>query len=366
MNCQTAISLLQEQPQRFYTQFEGIVFKIVDKFCEQPTAKVLQQATLFKDVKQRLPIRLAKVCKKVKEEVYFLTILAKTIQVLCEDALDEVLMRKKSPQLLLRYQNFIKMRVIALVNSNYFRAEDEVDIQQMTLQKMLEKIRGGKLKKYEAKDNALFSTYFKRVIENQFIDIHRVLYESQKRQQTNELKPELVESQGGASYHLFDEISNAFDREEQVKQLKVLLRMFSDQSRIKFEVSLKTSYYLLLLAYDAESLQLNRRQTKSFLQLFGVSYQHLKSTELWENLNPYICIFEGKETSAVNLRKWFTRYRNKVLARIMAESLSDYNESVSDDDFLEMLFEKIKTDRMVGKAAYLWFREIVVAYYERV
>ncbi|MGB0932322.1 MAG: hypothetical protein ACPGVB_16190 [Chitinophagales bacterium] len=366
MNCQTAIALLQNQPQRFYTQFEGIVFKIVDKFCEQTIAKNLQQATVFREVKKKLPNRLAKVCKKAKEEVYFLTILAKSIQILCNDILDKTLAEQKSPQLLLRYQPFVKMRVIALVNSQYFRTSDEVDVQQMTLQKILEKIRGGKLQQYRADDNALFSTYLKRIIENQFIDIHRVLYESQKRQQASELKPELVESQEGMSYHLFEEISNAFDREEQVKQLTLLLKVFPDKSRIKFETSLKTSYYLILLQQDAENLQLNRKQAKAFLNLFGISYQHVKSTDVWEKLNPYVCIFEGKETSAVNLRKWFTRYRNKILARIMAESLSDYNDSVSENDFLEMLFEKIKSDRMVGKAAYQWFREIVVTYYRGV
>ncbi len=366
MNCQTAISLLQNKPQQFYAQFEGIVFKIVDRFCEQPIAKSLQQATLFGQVKKRLPNRLAKVCKKAKEEVYFLTILAKSIQILCEDALDEALMRQKSPQLLLRYQSFIKMRVIALVNSQYFRADDEADVQQITLQKMLEKIRKGKLQQYRAEDNALFSTYFKRVIENQFIDIHRVLYESQKRQQANELKPELVENQEGMSYHLFEEISDAFDREEQVKQLKLMLKVFPDKSRIKFETCLKTNYYLLLLQQDAEKLQLNPRQIKAFLSFFGAPYQHVKSTDLWAKLNPYICIFEEKETSPINLRKWFTRYRNKVLARIMAESLSDYNDSTSDNDFLEMLLQKISSDRMVGKAAYQWFRGIVVEYYERV
>ncbi|MEZ4885273.1 MAG: hypothetical protein R3E32_11145 [Chitinophagales bacterium] len=364
MNCQKAIQLLETNPPQFYAQFEGIVFKVVDKFCEQTLAKSLQQADLFVQVKKRLPNRLAKVCKKVKEEVYFITILAKSIQIICEDILDAALMQQKSPQLLLRYQDFIKMRVISLVNTQYFRVEDEEDVQQMTLQKILQKIRGGKLQNYRAEDNALFSTYFKRTIENQFIDIHRVLYESQKRQQASELKPELVESQAGMSYHLFDDISGAFDREMQVKQLTVLLRTFTETNRTKFETCLKTNYYLILLQTDAQRLQLSAQQIKEFLRFFGISYQHVNSKEVWEVLNPYIVVFEGKETSAENLRKWFTRYRNKILARLMSESLADYNEDASDGEFLEMLFQKINSDRMVGKAAYQWFREIVVAYCE--
>jgi len=361
MNCQTAILLLQSEPQQFYSRFEGIVFKVVDKFCQQPIAKGLKQAILFRQVKKRLLNRLSKVCKKVKEGIYFLTILAKSIQIICEDVLDEALMKQKSPQLLVRYQAFVKMRVVYLVNSHYFKPEDELDIQQMTLQKILEKVQSGKLQQYRS-DNALFSTYMKRVIENQLIDIHRTLYESQKRQQVNELKPELVESQSGMGSNLFEDIAGAFDREELIKQLGVMLQMFPEKSRIKFETCLKTNYYLILLKADAQRLQLPAKHRRAFLQFFGISYQHINNKQVWEEVNPYIVIFEGKKTSAANLRKWFTRYRNKILARLMSEGLADYNEALSSEDFLKMLFEKINSDRMVGKAAHQWFRDIVVGY----
>ena len=364
MNTQQAIQLLRSDIKLFYKQFEGVIFKVVDKFCQRPLARSLQQVEVFRQVKRRLPSRLQKVLKKEKERVYFLTILAKSIQVICEDVLDIVLAEQKSPQLLIRYQPFIKMRVISLVNTQYFKAEDEEDVQQIALQKMLEKIQGGKLQGYDAKEDALFSTYFKKIINNQLIDIHRSLYQSQKRQEINELKPELVESQTGMSYHLFDDIAGAFDRAEQVKQLAVLLKMLPEKGLIKFETCLKTSYYFILVKADGQRLRLSARQIKAFLQFFGYPYQNINSNQVWEELAPYLSVFEGKKTSGVNIRKWFTRYRNKILARIMSESLSDYNETTSNQDFLEMLFEKINSDRMVGKAAAQWFRDIVVAYYE--
>ena len=363
MNCQKAIHLLKTDSDEFYAQFEGIIFKVVDRFCQEGLARTLEQGKLFVNVKKRLLNRLSKVCHKAKEGIYFITILAKSIQIICEDVLDAHLMRQKSPQLLLRYQTFIKMRVIALVNSHYFQAQDEVDIQQMVLQKILEKIQGGKLKQYRSDENALFGTYLKRVIENQLIDIHRTLYESQKRQQATELKPELVENQEGMSYNLFEGIAENFDRAEQVKQLTLMLRMFPEKNRIKFEICLKTSYYFILLKEDGKRLQLKPRELKTFLRFFGISYQHINGKEVWEKINPYICIFEGKQTSPVNLRKWFTRYRNRILARIMTESLADYNDTLPEDEFKEMLLQKITSDRMVGKAAYQWFRDVVVAYY---
>ncbi len=364
MNCQTAIQLLQNNSAEFYLRFEEIIFKVVDRFCQQPIGRTLEQAPLFREVKRRLPNRLAKICKKAPNKVYFLTLFAKSIQVICEDVLDATLMQQKSPQLLIRYQEFIKLRVISLIQSQYFRAEDEEDIRQIVCQKILEKIRSGKLLDYRSDDNALFSTYFKRVINNLLIDIHRVLYESQKRQKADELKPELVENQSGMSNQLFGSISNSLDREEQVKQLNVLLQMLPPKTLTKFQTCLKSHYYLIFLSKDVETLQLNRRQGRKFLSFFGVSYQDVNAKEVWGKLNPFICIFEGKKTSPVNLRKWFTRYRNKIVSRIMSDSLAEYNNNMDDREFAALLLQKISSDRMVGKAAYQWFGEIVVVYFE--
>lgn len=363
MNCQTAIQLLQNNPSEFYLRFEGILFKVVDRFCQQPTSRTLEQAPLFREVKRRLPNRLTKTCKKAQKKVYFLTLFAKSIQVICEDVLDATLMRQKSPQLLIRYQEFIQLRVISLVQSQYFRTEDEEDIRQIVFQKVLEKIRNGKLLEYRSDDNALFSTYFKRIINNLLIDIHRVLYQSQKRQKADELKPELVENQSGMSHQLFGSISNNLDREEQLKQLNILLQMFPPKTLTKFQTCLKSHYYLIFLSKDAEALQLSRRQGRKFLSFFGVSYQNVNAKEVWEKLNPFIGIFEGKETSPVNLRKWFTRYRNKIVSRIMADSLAEYNRDMDDREFAELLLQKINSDRMVGKATYQWFGEIVEGYF---
>lgn len=358
--------LLAQQPQQLIWKYKKVVEQLVNRFWKEKAISESEEEMITTMVFQRLPTRLAKFQKKAEGETYVLTLLVECTQTICNDLLDLQLLDQKSPQLILKYLPYISARLDYLVQTDFFKAQDSEDVLQWTQQKLLEKLQSGQLSKFESTNETLFRTFLYRVVKNLFTDLYRSLYRTQKNSQQLELKAPLIAHKSDASSNPFEQLSDEMNLSQQIHRMNQILCLYSFNNRLKFELCLKTNYFLLLYPADIQALQLTTKEVNQLLDFFGKDYQQESSGKIWQKLNQYINRWEGKQANADTLRKWFTRQRNQLMAKLLVLTLIDreLTQSLQKKATYNMLLQKINKDRAVAKYAYQWFGDIVYAYYQ--
>ncbi|MEZ4888483.1 MAG: hypothetical protein R3E32_27395 [Chitinophagales bacterium] len=356
--------LLQDNPNRLVEKYEKVVLQLVHQFWQKVGVSDSELEIIETIVFQRLPLRLAKYQDKAEGKTYALTLLVECTQVICSDILDLQLLRQQSPQLIVKYIPYISARLDYLVNTDFIKMQDAEDVLQWVQQKLIERLQNGQLQQFESKQETLFRTYLYRVVQNLFTDIHRSLYQTQKNRNSLELKASLIENKSN-NVNPFDQLSDDLSLSLQLKRLQQLLQLFSATNRLKFELCLKTSYQLILYHSDVKNLQLTTKTETKMLAFFGADYTHESSGNVWRTLNEYLDIWENKQGNPDTLRKWFTRQRNQIIAKLLLLTVIDrgVNDKKSTEQFYKNLLQKINKDRNVAKYAYEWFGERVYVFY---
>lgn len=358
--------LLQEAPEKLISKYSNVVQGLIHKFWKKLNASDSELEIIEEIILKRLPIRLSKWQSKANGETYALTLLIECTQILCNDVLDLQLLRKKSPKLVLKYVSYIGARIDYLVNTNYFQSQDAADVLQWVQQRLLERLRKGSFDLFESKEGTLFRTYLYRVVKNLFTDAHRSLYQTQKNRQQLELKAELVGSKREVGGNPFDRLSDAQSQKLQLRRLRQIFLLYATPIRLKFELCLKGSYYLILSEREIHQLALPPKDAQKMLDFFGADYQHVSMGLVWKQLVVFISLREGKTLHPDTLRKWFTRQRNQIIAKLLALTMidKDLGSGSSLDQQSKFLLHKINANRTVAKYAVEWFGDIVYTYYE--
>ena len=356
---------LQEKPKELLVKYRKVVLQVVHQFWQKKVISNSELSVIEEIVFQRLPIRLAKYKDKAANQTYVLTLLVECTQVICSDILDLHLLNQQSPKLILKYIPYISARLDYLVNTNYFKAQDAEDVLQWVQQKLLERLQKGSFQQFESKGETLFRTYLYRIVKNLFTDIYRSLYQTQKNRQQLELKTSLVENKSDLSANPFEVLSGEENLSQQLKRLRQLLQLYALPIRRKFELCLKTSYYLPLRTQEIQRLQVKKEYAQILQTYFGGNYEGMSTVEVWKKLNEFVNLWENKQNNADTLRKWFTRQRNKLLTKLLVLTLVDRELILANkkEEIYGRLLLKVSKDRQVAKYAYEWLGEIVYAFY---
>jgi len=358
--------LLQENPSQLLVKYQKVILQLIHRFWHKEAVSESELAVIEEIVFQRLPVRLVRFQKKAEGETFALTLLVECTQVICNDLQDLHFLHQKSPQLILKYLPYISARLDYLVNTNFFKAQDSEDVLQSTQQKLLERLQSGQLAKFQSNNETLFRTYLYRVVKNLFTDIYRSLYQTKKNRKQLELKAPLIAHKSDSSNNPFEQLSEDLNLSQQIRRLNQILQLFPTHNRIKFELCLKTNYYLILTADDVQVLKLTAIEMEEMLAFFGDNYHHESTGNIWKEINKYINIWESKTSNADTLRKWFTRQRNQITAKFLVINLIDRELATrkEKETTYHQLLQKINKDRNIAKYAHQWFGDIVCAYYK--
>ncbi len=357
--------LLQETPEKLVSKYLNVVRKLIHKFWKKLNPSNSELEIIEEIIVKRLPIRLTKWQSKAEGETYALTLLMECTQILCNDVLDLQLLRKKSPKLILKYVSYISARVDYLTNTNYFKSQDAADVLQWVQHRLLERLRKGSFDSFESKEGTLFRTYLYRVVKNLFTDARRSLYQTQKNQQQLELKSALLAGKSEVGANPFELFSDEQSQKLQLRRLRQIFLLYAVSTRIKFELCLKGSYCLLITEDEVSKLALSQKDTQKMLSFFGADYQHVSMGLVWRELSGFISLWEGKNLHPDTLRKWFTRQRNQIIAKLLALTMIDRELGTGNsiEQQSKFLLHKINTNRTVAKYAVEWLGDIAYTYY---
>ncbi|MFK7907171.1 MAG: hypothetical protein AB8B69_18690 [Chitinophagales bacterium] len=356
VNLSTEEQLLQLNPQQLISKYELIIEHIVH------TSNLQNRQETIVQIKERLPHRLQKLWTKAKAYSSMQTIFIEAVQLIYEDLQNLQFLRQKSAQLIVQNLPLITARVYYCVRKNQIKEGDTEEVLQMVQHLLLEKLQRGQLSSYTSANDSLFTSFFYVVVNNAIKDVCKSLYQTQKNQTFKELKTETIGGiQNSQNNDLFQSVSSNIQVQQQAKLLGHILQLYPTKEKVKFGVCLKTNYRLVLRQKDGKDLQLSTLQVKTLLEFFGRDYNNATSKEVWEAIYPFISIFEGKQTSAVNLRKWFSRKRNPIIVRLLLFTLNERSSTPEKQARLQKLITtKLNTDREVGRYASIWLGEVVI------
>ena len=83
--------------------------------------------------------------------------------------------------------------------------------------------------------------------------------------------------------------------------------------------------------------------------------------------NLYYCnnvalnIYEKKESSPDNHRKWYVRQRNQLVVRLLLSCIIKNHPNADQ----RLILQKINSERTIGKLAEEWLYELVEQYYKK-
>ncbi len=343
----------------FISHNEHLVWKTIIAFKNRLD---LEHEFLFEIIDQQLEKRLS--LKFSFEDDHALsyneTLLIQAVQQICNNVEDIILLERKSNELILKYIPHILSKVQYAVTVQKVKEYDAEDVIQIIQQHLLEKLQKGKFDSYDKSSGTLFSTFLMTVISNQIKDISHSLYQTKKSQI---LQPK-IDSTTLKIANEPDSLTRLIQREDQhhiVQQFKILLLTFNNKIKDKLEICLKINTRLMLSIQDAAILRLNIHQSRSLLKIFGSNYSELTLGELWKSICPYINIYEQKETSPDNQRKWYVRVRNQFIVKLLLVSLL---KDIKDLD-THPIVKKINSERQISKLAEEWLHSVVEIYYKK-
>ncbi|MEZ4884074.1 MAG: hypothetical protein R3E32_04980 [Chitinophagales bacterium] len=360
MNNSEDIQLLQSNPKELIFKYHSVLEKMLDKYIEKGKLPIDKRNEYLQIIQKQTVNRLLKLWGNYKEEAYVITVLAQAGGAVCKNLIDVHLLQNQDVRLIINYRSLSAIKVKYFVKQGFIQEVDADDVYQILQQKLLEKLHSGQLQQYQGTDGTLFSTYLNRIITNQLKDICKSLYKTKKRQAKEAIERHLFQTSP-----LFENLTQQFYFEEQIKMLVFLIQQYVGKEKTKLEICLKTYYRLLLNESDIYPLALTMLMLEEMLQLFNKQYVHWSNKLLWENLGKFIGYFEGKNHTSSNLRKWFTRKRNHIMVKLLLIVIHQRQVKLPIQWIgkeSEML-QQITTNRDLVKYLDEWMGELVYRYY---
>lgn len=321
----------------------------------------LDDEFMYDIIIQRLPDYLSRKEFREEKNILFLqTIIVQATKRIYEDVEDVILLQKKSSLLIVKYIPLIAAKVQYAVRTNYIKAHDSDDALQIIQQKLLEKLASGQLSSFKESEGNLFTTFLFKIVSNLIKDIAKSFYQTQKNQTKQEINDELT----GDSTNQSNVLSSLIQNEKQtflLKQFRYQILTYSLNIQHKLEICLKLNTRMLLSIQDAALLELNIYQCRDFVAIFGKSYINLSLGDLWKSICPFINIYEKKESSPDNHRKWYVRVRNQFVVKLLISSILK-DRSDTDQQFI---LKKINSERTIAKLSEEWLYELVEVYYNK-
>lgn len=340
------------------SQYDEIIWKTISKL---DNGLDLDIEFMYDVIIQRLPDYLRKQNMQETEDLLFLqTWIVRATQRIYSDVVDVILVRRQSPELIVKYIPLISQKVQYFTNTSYIKASDADDVLQIVQEKLLGKLSKGQLAAYKESEGNLFSTFLFKVIDNLIKDIAKSLYQTQKNQSHLEISEPLIHHESTET----NVLSSLIQDEQQsflLQQLKYHMLTYSLHIQQKLEICLKVNTRLILSIEDAALLQLNIHQSKQFVRVFGQNYVSFSLGELWKAIQPFLNIFEQKESSSDNHRKWYVRLRNQLVVKLLLSSLLKQNPDLDQGGILQ----KISSERTIAKLAEEWLYELVEIFYQK-
>ena len=309
---ETEIHLLQNEPKRLMIIYQPLLKKIADNYSKHLNHFQSSPNLLLQHLQANLPNLMQRLFKKHGLKTHMKTLIIEGTRLLCNDFEDLQLLKSQSAKLVVKYTAVITNRVRAYVNTQNLKESDAEDVVQMVQEKLILKLQKGQLSSF--KGGAMVRTFLFRVIENLIKDVLKS-FRTQKSKVSSggtELK-----AHHAIEGSVFQSLMGKMDLEQQTRVLSLLLKLYKIRDRQKFELSSKVNYQILLGNADLQGLALPENDKVELLVIFGKSYNHLSSEQLWRNLVLFTNQIEGKSNSSDALWKWFVRHRNWMTVKIL-------------------------------------------------
>lgn len=245
------------------------------------------------------------------------------------DQTDRLILEQNPEKIVYRYQPLLHYAVNNFMLKGYFLSYLAEDIRASVQLSLMEKARAGRFNN-QFKQEALFSTYFRRVVENAIRDELKLKKYRQEKPLTHALH--YTASQHQNQTYLMDAL----------RKLNDFLKSLPSKDRCKMELLLKIIYRIPITTNDLTKTFPDSSLSKCqhFITLLGGCSKHLSKGTIYETANQLFQILDSssKAVKADALRVWFQNRRKLLLRWIFGKQIDIKLSAV--DEYLEFLLFK--------------------------